>query len=80
VIAFPQQFLRQESALRFPGSHRGGKQMALKDQLQKFLADSDSGPERKKLAERLLKDADDEESAGLINRLLDQVAEKGKSK
>lgn len=54
--------------------------MAFKDQLAKFLSDTDSGPERKKLAERLLKDADDEDSAGMINRLLDQVQERGKER
>lgn len=47
--------------------------MALKEQLRKWLEDAGSGPERKKLAERLLKDADDEESASFINRVLDQI-------
>jgi hypothetical protein len=52
--------------------------MALKDQLNKWLTDQGSGPERKKLAERLLKEADDEESAGLLNRVLDQLTEEKK--
>jgi hypothetical protein len=47
--------------------------MALKDQLTKWLTDANSGPERKKLAERLLKDADDEETAGLLNRVIDEL-------
>ncbi len=47
--------------------------MALKDQLQKWLNDQSSGPERKKLAERLLKDADDEETAGFLNRIIDEL-------
>lgn len=47
--------------------------MALKDALTKWFTDKDLGPERKKLAERLLKDADDEESAGMLNRLLDEL-------
>ena len=49
--------------------------MALKDKLKKWFEDSDTGPERKKLGERLVKDADDEESAGLLNRLLDKIEE-----
>ena len=53
--------------------------MALKDQLAKFLSDADSGPERKKLAERLLKDADDEETAGFLNKVIDTI-EGNKSK
>lgn len=53
--------------------------MALKDKLKKWLEDEDTGPERKKLGERLVKDADDEESAGLINQVLDRI-EKGASK
>jgi hypothetical protein len=52
--------------------------MALKDQLSKWLNDAGSGPERKKLAERLLKDADDEESAGLLNRVLDELTSEKK--
>ena len=47
--------------------------MALKDSLSKWLTDQGSGPERKKLAERLLKDADDEETAGFLNRMLDEL-------
>lgn len=47
--------------------------MALKDQLKKFLDDAGSGPERKKLAERILKDADDEETASLLNRMIDDL-------
>jgi hypothetical protein len=47
--------------------------MALKDKLKKWLEDADVGPERKRLAERIVKDADDEESAGLLNRLLDGI-------
>lgn len=47
--------------------------MALKDKLAKWLEDQNIGPERKKLAERLMKDADDEEAAGLLNRLLDGI-------
>lgn len=47
--------------------------MALKDQLQKWLSEQGSGPERKKLAERLLKDADDEETAGLLNRVIEEL-------
>lgn len=65
--------------LRLPGSRREGDTMALKDKLKKWIEDSDIGPERKKLGERLIKDADDEESAGLINRLLDGI-EKGDDK
>jgi hypothetical protein len=49
--------------------------MALKDKLKKWLEDEDTGPQRKKLAERIVKDADDEESAGLINRVLDRIEE-----
>ncbi len=52
--------------------------MALKDKLKKFLDDTDTGPERKKLAERIVKDADDEESAGLLNRLLDHLEKEQK--
>jgi len=47
--------------------------VALKDQLKKFLDDAGSGPERKKLAERILKDADDEETASLLNRMIDDL-------
>jgi len=47
--------------------------VALKDQLAKWLNDQGSGPERKKLAERLVKDADDEETAGLLNRVIDEL-------
>jgi hypothetical protein len=47
--------------------------MAWKDQLSKWLNDQGSGPERKKLAERLLKEADDEETASLLNRMLDEM-------
>lgn len=47
--------------------------MAFKDQLQKWLSEQGSGPERKKLAEKLLKEADDEETAGLLNRVLEEL-------
>lgn len=47
--------------------------MALKDKLRKWLDDQDIGPERKKLAERIVKDADDEDTAGLLNKMLDEV-------
>lgn len=50
--------------------------MAFKDQLKKWLDKTDSGPERTKLAERLVRDADDEETASFINRVLDRI-EKG---
>lgn len=54
--------------------------MALKDQLSKWLSDQGSGPERKKLAERLIKEADDEDSAALINRVLDTIVNGGDKK
>lgn len=54
--------------------------MALKDKLRKWIEDEDTGPERKKLADRLLKDADDEESAGFLNRVLDRIENGNKSK
>jgi len=47
--------------------------MALADKLKKWLEDQDIGPERKRLAERIVKDANDEEAAGLLNRLLDGI-------
>jgi hypothetical protein len=50
--------------------------MALADKLKRWLEDQDIGPQRKKLAERIVKDANDEESAELLNRLLDGI-EKG---
>jgi hypothetical protein len=48
----------------------------LKDRLSKWLDDNEASkaPERHKLATRLIREADDEDSAGLINRLLDEVA------
>ena len=54
--------------------------MALRDQLSKWLTEQGSGPERKKLAERLLKDADDEESASLLNRVLDEIVKSNENK
>lgn len=49
--------------------------MPIKDKLKKWLDDENKAksPERYRLAERLTKDCDDEESAGLVNRLLDDV-------
>lgn len=49
--------------------------MALKEKLSKWLDDNEAAkaPERHKLASRLIREADDEESAGLINRLLDEL-------
>jgi hypothetical protein len=38
--------------------------VALKDQLRKFIDDEGSGPNRKALAEYVLTEADDEETAG----------------
>jgi hypothetical protein len=48
---------------------------ALKEKLFKWLDDSEAAkaPERHKLATRLIREADDEETAGLINRLLDDL-------
>lgn len=51
--------------------------MALSDMLKKFLEGQDIGPERKRLAERIVKDANDEETAGMLNKVIDQI-EKGK--
>lgn len=52
--------------------------MALKDKLTKWTdaQEASKAPERHKLGTRLLRDADDEETAGLINRVLDEI-EKG---
>ena len=54
--------------------------MAIKDKLSKWLDDEQAkeAPERHKLASRLAKDADDEETAGLLNKLLDKVLGGGK--
>lgn len=48
---------------------------SLKEKLSKWLDDESAkeAPERHKLASRLVKDADDEESAGLINQALDRI-------
>jgi len=54
--------------------------MSMRDQLSKWLSDQGSGPERKKLAERLLKDADDEDTAALVNRVIDTIMNGGKEK
>lgn len=53
--------------------------MALKDRLKGWLEGEaeKEAPERYKLATRLLKEADDEESAGFLNQMLDKLTEKG---
>ena len=50
--------------------------MALADKLKDWLENKDLGPERKKLAERIVRDANDEGVAANLNKLLDEI-EKG---
>lgn len=47
--------------------------MTLTEQLKRWEEDKASGPETKKLAARL-KDVKTDEDAGLLNRLLDDIA------